>query len=335
MRPFQVLEMQNDVLYRLENDHAFRNYIVISFRTHLEDTLEDPGEANLDRMVDKTAQAFYRAAKWGEAFHVTEEMCMLIESASELLDEEDFVDAEITPTPMGIVRFDKPYGYRDARGVPMKIHWAAWDTVMFEHEGVRRIGLVVSLWNDGDDPDIVAQQIQEESSPEQNEALRRIMGRWNFIGQISMVTGDRLGPPLRPVEDMTYPVFERLIEAGLEPQETTNAARHMHSFFLMMKQTVVRVSKHQPNSKERRRLKKMPIPGYVTVIELRRSEYPEREPGESHVEWSHRWVVRGHWRWQACGKGRLERKRTWVKGHIKGPQDMPLVPSKHIYDLRR
>jgi hypothetical protein len=34
-----------------------------------------------------------------------------------------------------------------------------------------------------------------------------------------------------------------------------------------------------------------------------------------------RFVVRGHWRMQACGAGHSERRRTWIKPFMKGPQE--------------
>ena len=30
-------------------------------------------------------------------------------------------------------------------------------------------------------------------------------------------------------------------------------------------------------------------------------------------------IVRGHWRQQACGEGRLERRRKWIQPFWKGP----------------
>lgn len=43
------------------------------------------------------------------------------------------------------------------------------------------------------------------------------------------------------------------------------------------------------------------------------------------VEWTHRWIVSGHWRNQACGEGYSERKLVWVSPHVKGPENKPLV----------
>lgn len=69
----------------------------------------------------------------------------------------------------------------------------------------------------------------------------------------------------------------------------------------------------------------IPEDGAVVVVKFRRyrkTEY-EHDPEGEGVEWSHRWLVRGHWRQihDKDGNPRL----TWVKAHIKGPDDKPLV----------
>lgn len=40
--------------------------------------------------------------------------------------------------------------------------------------------------------------------------------------------------------------------------------------------------------------------------------------------WSHRWIVRGHWKRQAYGAGRALRRDVWIPPHVKGPVGLPL-----------
>jgi hypothetical protein len=56
--------------------------------------------------------------------------------------------------------------------------------------------------------------------------------------------------------------------------------------------------------------------------------------GESEMDWQHRWHVRGHWR-QVKGigydaEGNEMQGWTWIKAHIKGPEDKPLVEKTKI-----
>lgn len=76
----------------------------------------------------------------------------------------------------------------------------------------------------------------------------------------------------------------------------------------------------------------------VRVVKLRRaatqSEY--REPGSDPVEWSCSWVVRGHWRQQACGENYSERRPVFVLPHVKGPTDKPLkAPADRVFAVAR
>lgn len=47
---------------------------------------------------------------------------------------------------------------------------------------------------------------------------------------------------------------------------------------------------------------------------------------------AHRVQVRGHWRNQACGVGRAERKLIWIKPHYKGPE-MAEVVNRRTYEV--
>ncbi len=52
-----------------------------------------------------------------------------------------------------------------------------------------------------------------------------------------------------------------------------------------------------------------------------------------HIDWTHRWTVRGHWRQhEGLGKNRAGdycvEGHTWVTEHVRGPEDAPLIDSK-------
>lgn len=69
----------------------------------------------------------------------------------------------------------------------------------------------------------------------------------------------------------------------------------------------------------------------VRVVRLRKVERTAPDDdgeGAPTREWSHRWIVSGHWRWQPYGEGRKLRRLTYVRPHVKGPADKPLhVPT--------
>ena len=55
--------------------------------------------------------------------------------------------------------------------------------------------------------------------------------------------------------------------------------------------------------------------------------------GEEGVEWSHRWIVSGHWR-RIIDKEGVPRM-TWVRQHVKGPEHKPLVIKEKVIALDR
>ena len=58
-------------------------------------------------------------------------------------------------------------------------------------------------------------------------------------------------------------------------------------------------------------------PPTVTIIELRRPvTNPEDSQDKSGRQCQRRWWVGGHWRQQACGPGRAQRKPTWIAPYV-------------------
>lgn len=107
------------------------------------------------------------------------------------------------------------------------------------------------------------------------------------------------------------------------------------TFFHISMQSVAVSTLERADRATRRRLAEMKLPEHITVVRLRRHSNPDpnREPGDTN--WHHRWIVRGHWRMQACGVGRSERRPIWIHPFIKGPDGAPLIQSEKVYDLVR
>jgi hypothetical protein len=83
----------------------------------------------------------------------------------------------------------------------------------------------------------------------------------------------------------------------------------------------------------RRRRRDPPV---VSIVDLRPMIHtptdPTDEPGRIYT---HRWVVRGHWRHQAYGPERTLRKAVWVPSYLKGPAGAPLLRTEHVHVWRR
>lgn len=60
----------------------------------------------------------------------------------------------------------------------------------------------------------------------------------------------------------------------------------------------------------------------------------EADP-ETGRTYTHRWMVRGHWRQQAYGPGRSQRRTQYVEPYIKGPAGAPLLARDKVWVWRR
>jgi hypothetical protein len=115
----------------------------------------------------------------------------------------------------------------------------------------------------------------------------------------------------------------------------------MFATWRLMQQTITDVRTEPVDRALRRRAQKRNMKrDDVTVIALRKRKRVDGEV-ETDIEWSHRWLRRGHWRQQWVGprNGELgvERYQTpiWIHPTICGPEDAPLLVRDHVYSLER
>lgn len=73
------------------------------------------------------------------------------------------------------------------------------------------------------------------------------------------------------------------------------------------------------------------------VFTLRRTRSPKLDEANGNGrEYSHRWMVRGHWRNQPYKmSGSVVHRQIWISDYVKGPDGKPLVLKKRVYDFRR
>lgn len=142
---------------------------------------------------------------------------------------------------------------------------------------------------------------------------------WAPLGRSDWPLADELGVgpyPMTPGQHGSY-VEDRRVLAAL--------------WTLLHQEGIARTTVEYVTRPERRRTQRAgidPAVADVRVVTLRRLHRTESAPAAGtpeHVEWSHRWLVAGHWRWQRVGAGRSQRRLTYVRPHVKGPDDKPLI----------
>ena len=108
------------------------------------------------------------------------------------------------------------------------------------------------------------------------------------------------------------------------------STRFLAAFFSFIRQKIVSFQDYRsPRALVRRfqRATHTEAP-LVRVIHLRKREVRGRENGDSEQrDWSHRWIVSGHWRKQWYSS-RQRHEPLFIGSYVKGPDDKPLKARK-------
>jgi hypothetical protein len=134
------------------------------------------------------------------------------------------------------------------------------------------------------------------------------------------------------------PIYTHQVDETVVFAEPTAPLRWFMALNLLINQRVGYIRGVKPPRNLRRRGERAsPNFGDLRVIHLRRRvpRNPHDDLGEQEeVNWSHRWVVRGHWRNQWRPKeGR--HVPTWIAPFVKGPEDKPLIIKDRILSADR
>lgn len=289
-----------------------------------------------------------------ECFFVKEEMTDLIRFASSKLDDTDVADFDLCPADNGFAYFEKPLPVRDVRGRTLFINIIMWKKV-FNPDG--KLCISYSCWNDASrTPDEIAITLDKE----QNLATQTL-GKFHWLSMNTIFPDQVIGKEtieldekrLAEIKETTFRLqnlekteifsedeWERYKEEVIK--EPTNMTRLLHAYWLLMSQTLTSVSKERGDRAQRRRLEREKLPTEVVVVQFRKRRYVSADTDETHeesaVEWSHRWIVGGHWRWQPykdpVSKGVIK-KRIWISPYVKGPEDKPLVAKSKVFVLAK
>lgn len=113
------------------------------------------------------------------------------------------------------------------------------------------------------------------------------------------------------------------------------------TFLLATQPRIGQITRHDPTPRRRRHFPPSP-PGDITtgvnLVALRENaKRLVEDTGGEGKKWglSVRFMVRGHWRNQACGEKLGQRRPVFVAPYLKGPEDAPLKSSETVFVWRR
>lgn len=347
MKPAETLELQHDLARWWDSSHGVKYGIGWT-----ESTL---GSNDYYRDTGLRGDALRRAAERGgkglaerEAYHlhrastywVSADMVRLAEAAGESMAPQPLKPTDL-PTPSGFVWLEKPIRLTDVRGKTVSVQGVLWadgtdgDLGKF-YPGAAPTGIALCLysgWEDEEDEGMV--ELRDDWEKERNQGVQ-----WRR-------------PPMLFFSNDPW-MFDRTPEDELTRDWVGNPDEHMRenalvviwqmrtfmaALWTLMQQTLADTTTVQPTRAVRRRIKRAGILDddalQVRVVTLRkRAQRHQDADTNSNVEWSHQWVVNGHWRNQWYPSLGYHRQ-IWIDSFIKGPEDKPLVTKGTVFALKR
>lgn len=289
------------------------------------------GKPSLTEAAELYAESIAHMMGMAETYYITSDICDVIEEAAPSFPR-DPLRALMVPAKVGWIEFgnkiilgvdkhDEPWG-------PIGVSWRVEG--LNEHDDYPMSGGI--RWHDqhgeahlGPGITIVWWQTLEEVAQPNDPAGMP----WAAPGQ---VTGWAFDVPWSPEDrDKSY---------TLDDMGETQRKILMTTFNLLMDELIM-VGKERPNrSAVRRAAKALKSPEYgdVNVVELRKIRTinyvpPEPDDDADPIHWTHRWIVRPHWR--TLNRGTVKEKHVWVRKHVKGPDNKPLIVKDRLNLLKR
>lgn len=267
-----------------------------------------------------------------QLIYVTEPLTDVVVSAADSVPEDTMLTPGALPAASGLAVFARPWQGIDA-GNPG--HTLRVDAVLW---GLSVLPPGDTDWSLTREDEFVVPSVSMASfrliEPGQQDWIatqfcndpERPLDRpiWLPLGRTDWPFGTRIDDPYR--EGLTDTAWASMYEDR----------RFAASLWAVLQQH--RLTERVTVLPDRARRRQNERAGYVNdpvqVIHLRRPEYrpveTEGTPGR-HV--SVRFPVRPHWRNQACGPGRLDRRLILVPPHLRGPEDAPMVHTERIWKL--
>lgn len=256
-----------------------------------------------------------------EIYYCASEMSGLIEHAAKVMDSSDKADSSIFPSKNGFCYFDRGIVFNEYITIH-GLYWYKMEPEGWESTGLPDMWVVIAFNDTYKEPDLLS-NIYSDSR----------LGRWSFCYMTTLKDGN---PVVSDTACAISAETAKLIQEGKVASVEINLEAFVHSLFLLMQQErIVDRSERtsSPNKKRVARLKKAGKTSDVVVVRLRKARYVgDVESREGGIEYSVRWFVSGHWRWQPYKNedGVEDYKRIFISPYIKGPEDKPLKISKKV-----
>lgn len=320
-------------------------------------TVPAPGTFMKDTNGTTLIEHFRNLLKMSETFYVSKEMMQVAMAAAthEDFPAEEGIRKEDMPAPFGFMLFERPIREADIRGRMIAYNAVMWSTV----GNVIEIYWLTDKYEDMDEVNQLLRSGARERGLENvlAQAPRLLLSHTNALESGGPLPQRLQTLVIPPDEDVKVKQDENgawridLSQYSIGPNMTawqeddvwslpdeafsvSASVATLVTIWLLMGQTIVDVREETkfPKAVNRLTSKLGFVDQKVSVIELRK--YKGSHQGSKEVEWSHRWLRRGHWRNQWYASEDRHRK-IWIHPTICGPDDKPLLIRDHVNALIR
>jgi hypothetical protein len=280
----------------------------------------------LEQASKKAAEVFVGAAiedlSKSTLYYCDKDMSSLVEAGVRTLDASDIGDLSLIPCEIGFCYFSGGIQI-DEYNIINGLSWRVVEDMYAATSGYN---------------DFLATPDRHAINLKQNDRKHGTdlaASRWTFRQIMHYNNNDVLNPSTKMTSEQLAMAYES--EAHIPEFVITQV---FHSLLLMLQQgpQMIEKSKVTPKSSATiRRAKKHDASTEVVVVDIRRKRKSSKSSGEkSTIEYSVRWMVSGHWRWQWFkdeATGKRVQKRIWINPHLKGPDGKPFKKTKRVYAL--
>jgi hypothetical protein len=237
----------------------------------------------------------------------------------ELLQATDLI------TPSGFMLLPRPIRFPDIRNKFVANRAILWTPARYKsaENDTEAAGILLFLFSHIDDDDDYWHKVNPNIHLIESRELDHIytsqMRRY-FLGTNNLI--------LNHVEP--WPFNRR---PGIDDPRSLDP--YVQTLWRLLAQTITTKTKSRASTPFRKRAAKATFPEkQITVVTLRRPRHAPNEDYEpKNVDWTHRWLVSGHWRNQYFPSIDMHRQ-IWVGSYVKGPDDKPLKIRKvRIFEL--
>jgi hypothetical protein len=291
-------------------------------RAHVDDLLSDmperrdeKGALDFENHLDTVA----KATDPGDTYLVSADMTEVAKAAGATMPTEVLL-ADDLPSRVGFLLYDTPIG-SDGEHDIIGVCWCRENQEVLHWES-----------DEPPPPDSEPDRVYYDDAVEIEPLVWAPRNYAAKFGTALMITGRLYGGFRWIIDEKPYGSDDPTL-IGHPANDDYHLAGILRATWRLMQQTITVSEKVAGyNRAERRAMRKQGLPAEdITVVTLRRRDvyHDTDDTDPASVDWTHRWLVDGHWRNQWL-PSRQTHRLQWISGYVKGPADKPLVVKERV-----